>query len=208
VLGPGPANAVREYEDVYEYDDEHPMIRDRPPQSENWSMTADPLALAMPCSVRNSSRMSDCLRLATEADLSLLVALMSEFYAESNYPLEVERAAGALRRLVAEPALGRIWMVGAADAQAVGYIAVCYGFSLEYYGRDAFVDDFFIRPAFRGRGLGGRALTQVIELCRAAGVLALHLEAGRDNTPAQVLYRRRGFRDNDRQLLSLRLAEE
>jgi ribosomal protein S18 acetylase RimI-like enzyme len=39
------------------------------------------------------------------------------------------------------------------------------------------------------------------------GVRALHLEVGRDNSAAQALYRRAGFEDSGRQLLTLRLAD-
>jgi ribosomal protein S18 acetylase RimI-like enzyme len=39
------------------------------------------------------------------------------------------------------------------------------------------------------------------------GVRALHLEVGRDNVPAQELYRRVGFVDTDRRLLTLKLAD-
>jgi GNAT superfamily N-acetyltransferase len=155
--------------------------------------------------VRKSSRMTKCLRPATETDLPLLVELMDEFYVESGYQLDVGRGGAALRRLVTEPDLGRLWVV-LSDGAAVGYIALCFGFSLEYYGRDAFVDDFFIRPPFRSRGLGDAVLGVVVAECSALGVLALHLEAERTNAAAQVLYRKHGFRDNDRQLLSRRLT--
>jgi ribosomal protein S18 acetylase RimI-like enzyme len=74
-------------------------------------------------------------------------------------------------------------------------------------GGDAFVDDLFIRPPFRGRGLGKLALAEVRAACEQRGVRALHLEVGRDNGAAHSLYRRAGFGDTDRQLLTLKLAD-
>ncbi len=143
------------------------------------------------------------LRPAAPGDLALLVSLMREFYDESGYPLDEGRARDALGRLTADPALGRLWLV-LHGGEPVGYVALTLGFSLEYYGRDAFVDDLYIRPAFRGAGLGTRVLEAVEAACPALGIRAVHLEVERANGRAQGLYRKRGFRDNDRQLLSKR----
>jgi ribosomal protein S18 acetylase RimI-like enzyme len=147
------------------------------------------------------------IRLARSDDLQFVASLMGEFYAESGYRLDLGLASSALARLIEDPSIGRLWLILQPDAP-VGYIAVTFGFSLEFYGRDAFIDDLFIQPSFRGVGLGTRVLDAVEPECRALGVRALHLEVERANQAGQALYRRRGFRDNDRQLLSKRLPPE
>ena len=144
------------------------------------------------------------LRLAAPADVELVALLMGEFYAESGFALEPVRGREAIRGLVADPDLGRLWLIEAGGATA-GYVALTFGWSLEYLGRDAFIDDLYLRAAFRARGLGTRVMERVEAEARALGVHALHLEVGRDNRAGQSLYFRRGFRDNDRQLLSKRL---
>jgi ribosomal protein S18 acetylase RimI-like enzyme len=146
------------------------------------------------------------MRRATPEDSVLLVDLMSEFYAESGYLLDRGRAAMAFSDLLADEALGRVWLLEA-PAGVAGYVVLTLGFSMEYGGRDAFVDDLYIRPAFRGRGLGSLALADVRSACVQLGVRAVHLEVGRDNAAAQALYRKVGFADTDRQLLTLRLDE-
>jgi GNAT superfamily N-acetyltransferase len=57
-----------------------------------------------------------------------------------------------------------------ARPEAVGYIVVTLGYSMEYGGRDAFVDDLFLAAAHRGRGLGTAALAQARAYCVAQGV--------------------------------------
>lgn len=146
------------------------------------------------------------LREAAPDDRALLVDLMAEFYAESGYPFNRARAEVAFAELLAAPALGQVWLIEA-EPGPVGYVVLTLGYSMEYGGRDAFVDDLFIRLPFRGRGIGKLALTEVRAACVARGVRALHLEVGRDNAPAQALYRRAGFVDTDRQLLTLGLAD-
>jgi GNAT superfamily N-acetyltransferase len=144
------------------------------------------------------------MRQASPEDLPLLVALMTEFYAETATPLEPSRAADAFAALLADGRLGNVWLIKA-EAQDVGYVVVTFCHSLEFGGKNAFVDDLFIQAPFRGAGLGTKALAEVRTFCIKLGVRALHLETGRDNSVAQALYRRAGFVATDRQLLTLTL---
>jgi GNAT superfamily N-acetyltransferase len=153
---------------------------------------------------KNLSRTS--LRKAAPDDIELLVDFMAEFYAEADYPLNRERAAHAFRALLADDRLGRVWLIRS-SSDDVGYVVLTLGYSMEYGGRDGFVDDLFIRVPFRGAGLGTAALEEVRQLATELGVRALHLEVGRDNAPAQAVYRRVGFVDTDRQLLTLKLVD-
>jgi len=74
-----------------------------------------------------------------------------------------------------------------------GDLALCFGYSIEFGGRAAFVDEFFILPEARGRGLGGRLLEEVKAAAAAEGILALHLDVARQNEAAQRIYTRHGF---------------
>ena len=145
------------------------------------------------------------MREALPSDLDLLVGLMAEFYAEAGYPLNTERAADAFRTLLADSRLGQTWLLQA-DGRDVGYVVLTLGYSMEYGGLDAFVDDLFVRAQHRNAGLGTAALGQVREFCVARGVRAVHLEVGRDNAAAQRVYRNAGFASTDRELLTLKLA--
>lgn len=145
------------------------------------------------------------MRPAAPADLDQLVTLMAEFYAESDYPLGRERAAEAFRTLLADERLGRVWLLEV-DGRPAGYFVVTLGYSMEYGGLDAFLDDLFVRGEFRHAGLGTRAVEAARAFCLERGVRALHLEVDRANAAAQRVYRKAGFESHDRQLLTLRLA--
>jgi GNAT superfamily N-acetyltransferase len=145
------------------------------------------------------------MRRASPSDVQQLVAMMDEFYAEGGYPLNRHRAAEAFAPLLADDRLGYVFFIQAGDVD-VGYVVVTLCYSMEYGGPNAFVDDLFVRQAFRGAGLGTAALTEVRALCAKRGVRAIHVETGRDNAAAQAVYRRVGFTHTDRQLLTLRLA--
>lgn len=139
-------------------------------------------------------------------DIPRLVALMTEFYAEAATPLNAARAAEAFAALLSDDRLGHVWLIQAGNYD-VGYVVVTFSYSMEFGGRNAFLDDLFIQAPFRGAGLGTAALKEVRVFCAENGVCALHLETGRDNVAAQALYRRAGFKVTDRQLLTLVLME-
>jgi GNAT superfamily N-acetyltransferase len=131
--------------------------------------------------------------------------MMMEFYAEADYTLNTVRAQAAFQALLADPRLGEVWLIQAAGRDA-GYLVLTFGYSMEYGGRDAFIDDLFIRSPYRHAGLGSALVEHAREVCTGAGIRAMHLEVARDNSAAQRVYRRAGFAGTDRQLLTLQLA--
>src|SRR5262245_41419558 len=143
-------------------------------------------------------------RPATTADEPVLLELMREFYQEGRMPFDERAARAALRGVLSDPAHGRALLIEVEGALA-GYLVVCFGWSLEFHGRDAFVDELYVRERFRGQGIGTRALEVAAEVCRTSGVRALHLEVERSNTRAQSVYRRTGFADRDYYLMTRRL---
>ena len=142
--------------------------------------------------------------LAGREHVELLLRFMEDFYAHDGLTFEPARSRAALEGLLDEPSFGRAWLIRDAGV-TIGYVVLCLGYSLEYHGRDAFVDEIFIVEAQRGKGLGGQALAFLEAQCRALGVEALHLEVERSNLAAHRLYRKAGFEQHDRQLLTRRL---
>jgi ribosomal protein S18 acetylase RimI-like enzyme len=140
---------------------------------------------------------------ASPDDAEALLPMMKDFYAEEGYPFDLETARAALLPLLQDDSKGRVWVIRD-NGTAVGYAVLALGWSLEYRGRDAFVDEIYVVPSHRRRGLGRRALAIVDEACREIGVRALHLEVEKDNDRARDLYRTHGFADHDRVLMSKR----
>jgi ribosomal protein S18 acetylase RimI-like enzyme len=145
--------------------------------------------------------MKPVFTLADTPDADQLVELMREFYAFEHIPFDDVAARGALRQILGERRCGVIHLISVGTEKA-GYLVVTFGFSLEFHGRDAFVDELYLRENFRGKGFGQASIEFAAEICRGEGIAALHLEVERENTRAQALYRRTGFRDHDRYLLT------
>lgn len=127
--------------------------------------------------------------------------MMRGYYAQDGYTFVDAEARAAALLLIDDPHLGRLWVARQGET-LVGYVAVALGFSFEYRGREAFVDELFIAESHRGRGLGREALELAEAYCREKGVNALHLEVEHHRGPALELYRRRGFENFGRFLMT------
>lgn len=134
-------------------------------------------------------------------DIDAVLRMMRRYYEEDEYPFIEADARAAALRLTGNNEFGSLWVAMAGDRVA-GYLAVTLGFSLEYRGRDAFIDELFIAEEHRGQGLGREAIEIAEAWCRELGVNALHLEVERHREKAQKLYRLVGFEDHERHLMT------
>lgn len=147
------------------------------------------------------------LRGATPADLELLVAMMGDYYQEVDSRFDAHSARRAMGELSESPALGRLWLIEP-EREPCGYLALTFGFSLELGGRDAFLDDLYVKPAHRSRGLATAAIQAALGEARALGIRAVHLEVDHRNDKARALYRRLGFGERDRYFLMCHRMED
>ncbi len=148
--------------------------------------------------------MSFSARIAARADLSALIPLVRELWKHERMEFHETRTPDALARLLGDESLGRVWISEDAG-RAIGYLALCFGYSLEYFGRDAFIDELYVDPAYRNHGHGAHLLATVLAACPALGVQALHLEVDHVNERARNLYRRAGYIDHERFLMTRRV---
>ncbi|HEU5482814.1 MAG TPA: GNAT family N-acetyltransferase [Sphingomicrobium sp.] len=148
------------------------------------------------------------LKLATLEDTEVLMPLVRayhEFEGISTTDLERRESVTPLLR---DPDLGRIWLIEK-EGQVLGYIALCFGYSIEFGGRDAFLDEFFIAEAARSHGIGRIALEAIKNEAAKFGVRVIHLEVARTNLGAKQFYAKAGFAARERfHMMSCRLDTE
>ena len=124
--------------------------------------------------------------------LEVILPLVAAFHKEEGVDQATETREAAVQTLLNNPAFGEIWMIESGDELA-GYVTFAFGYSIEFNGRDAFIDEIYIAPDHRGAGLGTAALSRLKNALRESGIKAAHLEVEVDNTKAQALYARQGF---------------
>lgn len=137
-------------------------------------------------------------------DAGVLLAMARDFHREDGHPLD---AAGedAIARIAAGEPFAPAWIARQGE-DVVGYVVITLGFSVEYGGRDGFIDDFYLAPQARGRGIGRKMLSFAVAKAKQLGIRTLHLEVELGNDPALDLYRSAGFEETGRRLMRCRLA--
>ena len=138
---------------------------------------------------------------ATGGDVADLLVMMEALYRNDGHSFDAAMAERATRSLLDSPTWGHIWLIQQ-DGRSIGYVVLTFGFSLEFGGRDALLDELFILEPYRSRGLGRQALQFVFDHCRREGIRALHLEVLLGNDKAAAIYSQFGFEPDTRQLMT------
>ena len=138
-------------------------------------------------------------RRATPADTADLLRLSRDFHLEDGSPLDDAGEATIAHVAAGEP-LAPAYMLEA-NGTIAGFFILTLGYSVENGGMDGFIDDIYLVPALRGRGLGRVTVALAIEAAKKTGIRALLLEVEAHNERAYSLYRKMGFTDTQRRLL-------
>lgn len=144
------------------------------------------------------------LHLANVEDVEQLLPLVAAFHAEKELDTDTVDPRDAVMPLLDGSPHGAIWLIGPRRAP-VGYVAISFGWSLEYGGVRAMVDEIYVRQAVRGRGMGFEALNGIAKALGAGGVQVLYLEVDRDDARALRFYSRARFTPHDKTLFMTRL---
>ena len=139
--------------------------------------------------------------MARQKDKPTLLPFVQQFYHHFKYPYQEEQKSNVLSHLMQDESLGRIMLIEHGES-AIGYILLAFSFSLEFNGPIAFIDELFIEPSGRQKGVGSQVLSQVENLCASLGMKAVRLESEAHNERATALYARSGYHDHKRHLMT------
>lgn len=138
---------------------------------------------------------------ATNSDRNLLLTLTKEFYQIEHLTYNVEVLNKCFAEIFTSDNLAIIWIIYA-NLEPAGYLVLTFGYSLEFHGRDALIDEFYIRENYRSLGIGKQSLEFVITACKNAGIKAVHLEVSHENNRAKTIYQKAGFVEHDRYFMT------
>jgi len=123
--------------------------------------------------------------------LPLMLTLVSEFCVTDQHTFDPDRVTRALVPLLEDDAHGVVYL---ADNEQ-GYVVITWGYSLESGGREALIDEIYLRR--RGEGRGGKVMDALFVEMAAQGVVKMFLETETHNHRARRFYARQGFDEDD-----------
>jgi GNAT superfamily N-acetyltransferase len=137
------------------------------------------------------------IRPAARGDIPRLLALVRRYWEYEHLAgFEALRMELLLQQLFAEPRLGSAW-VAESDGRLAGYLIAVRVLSLEHFGVMAEIDEFYVLPEARARGVGARLLAAAEAALAREGCVRLQLQLAVGNAGARAFYERRGYRTRD-----------
>lgn len=145
--------------------------------------------------------METTFKIAQISDIEILLPLVRDFYEYDGHHFNEGVVRTALTEFLNDASLGQVWFILTGET-VVGYMVLTLGYSLSFGGRDAFVDEIFIRENQRGRGIGRQAFAFLETWGRQHGLKAIHLEVERVNSRARAVYQALGFAEQEQYLMT------
>ena len=133
------------------------------------------------------------IRVAERADVENVAAMVERYWAfEQISGFDSWVIAQQLDRVIGDRRLGIVML--ASDAEnLIGYLLAVYVFSLEHHGLTAEIDEFYVEPACRSRGVGSSLLKAAERAAVDVGCTNLSLQLADGNHRAREIYLRHGF---------------
>lgn len=130
---------------------------------------------------------------ATAAEHGVLVDLLTRQLAEHDLPADGARVERAVTGILEDQGRGFL-LVARVESVAVGVAYVAHHWSLEHGGPSCWLEELYVLPQWRCRGIGSALVRTALERAHAQGCLVMDLEVTADHARAAQLYEREGFR--------------
>lgn len=125
---------------------------------------------------------------AGEAQLSRLLPLMRAYCDFYNVAPDDAALLAMSRALMADPVREGVQFLATNDAEDVGFATVFWSWETSIAGRVGVLNDLFVAPQARGRGVATALIGACRKRCRDHGALRMIWQTAPDNAPAQSLY--------------------
>jgi GNAT superfamily N-acetyltransferase len=137
------------------------------------------------------------IRAAVPADAALIITLIGELAAyerltqamDATEPMLAAALFGPRPRVFCDIAE---WRDGQGAAEPAGFTVWFYNFSTFRGRHGIYLEDLFVRPAYRGRGLGRALLARLAGRCIAEGLPRLEWQVLDWNAPSIAFYKAQG----------------
>lgn len=140
------------------------------------------------------------LRQASSREIPILLGFIKSYYKLESIVFFEDKVYKALIELINSNNIGRVWLIYL-NNKAIGYIVLCFSYSLVSFGQDGMIDEFYIDDEYRKKGISTQILNIVMKNSKKLGLNCLYLEISKNNIAAQTLYEKLNFKVRDNYFL-------
>jgi GNAT superfamily N-acetyltransferase len=131
------------------------------------------------------------IRPAREGEIEDLLPLMRAYCEFYETPPQEDGLRTLMRTLINDPSQGAMF-VARDDGRAIGFATLDWKWSSLKAARIGYLEDLFVDPAGRGRGIADALIETCAGRCRELGMPAMAWQTAPDNLRAQQVYNRTG----------------
>ncbi|MDR1096661.1 MAG: GNAT family N-acetyltransferase [Tannerella sp.] len=137
--------------------------------------------------------MNITVRNVRESDFEQLLQLFREFSVFEQLP---DKMTNSVEKMKDEKTFFHCFVAETAGGKIVGYASwfFCY---YTWTGKSLYLDDLYIQPEYRSRGIGTDLIRRVIEKAKENGCRKVRWQVSKWNRPAIDFYRKIGAEIND-----------
>ncbi len=128
------------------------------------------------------------IREIAESDFSTLVALFKEFAVFEKLP---EKMVNTVEKMQEEKDYINGFVAVDSNNGIIGYV-ICFFAYYTWIGKSLYMDDLYVKPEFRGKGLGTQLINRVIDFAKQEKCSKLKWQVSDWNKPAIEFYKSLG----------------
>ncbi len=128
------------------------------------------------------------IRPAMEADFDSLIDLFSEFALFEKLP---EKMTNTTEQMKLEKEWFNCFVAETDKREIVGYVTWFFAY-YTWTGKSIYMNDLYVKPAYRGHGIGTKLISKVIETARQTRCNKLRWQVSSWNQPAIEFYKSLG----------------
>jgi GNAT superfamily N-acetyltransferase len=133
------------------------------------------------------------LRSAEESDFTQLLELFQEFAAFEKQP---DAVTNSVDRMIREKDFLNCFVAETNDKRIIGYTTYFFTY-YTWIGKCLYMDDLYVKPEFRAKGIGKRLMNRVIEFAKSSNCHKLRWQVSNWNKPAVEFYKSLGASIDD-----------
>lgn len=129
---------------------------------------------------------------ASLADKTIILDLMQNQFVEHEIGYSSDALSAAIEEMLKKVELG-LFLVARDEDKVTGIAAISFAWTLEHGGKSAWLDELYVLPEYREKGIGSALIESAINALKREGCAAIDLEVEEDHRRAERLYERKGF---------------